>query len=435
MNERPQDYEDFVGPDGAFTHRSDPTVRRPTSTRRTRRRRRRSLALIGVISLVVIWSSFAFIRPTLTPHLVTVLGPNESLSGSPFSVSPPFGIEEAVTAGGLGTFATANAETPRPIASLTKMMSALVILHDHPLAIGQSGPSLVVSSSNVAQYHLEKSQGDSVVAVSAGERISELQALEAVLIPSADNVTQLLAQWDAGSQSAFVAKMNALAQSIGARHSTYAGPSGLNPQTVSTASDQLLVANFAMKNPVFAGIVSMAQVTLPVAGLVYNVNADLGTKGIDGVKTGWLPQSGGCVVIAAHDSVGTQNVSIVGVILGEQGLTPIPSVLRAARHLVANLDAKFRIFSVKAAKTVANYVAANGQVIPLATSTKVSLLAMGGESVRVNARLSRTVPIPLAAGTIVGTVTFTVGNQQVNSSLQTAAALSGSSLWWRFTHF
>ncbi|MHB1210109.1 MAG: D-alanyl-D-alanine carboxypeptidase family protein [Acidimicrobiales bacterium] len=434
MNERPFDREDFVSPDDAFAPRSDPTVRRPTSTRLTRQRRRRSTALIAVITLVVIWSAFAFARPTPTPHLVTVLGPNEVLSGSPFSVSPPYGVEEAVTVGGLGSFATANAETQSPIASLTKMMSALVILHDHPLAIGQSGPNLVITPSDVAQYHLEKSKGDSVVAVYAGESISELQALEAVLIPSADNVTQLLAQWDAGSQSAFVAKMNALAQSIGARHTRYAGPSGVNPQSVSTASDQLLVAKYAMKNPVFAGIVSMAQVTLPVAGIVYNVNGDLGTKGIDGVKTGWLPQSGGCVVIAAHDRVGTKNVSMLGVILGEQGLTPIPSVLRAARHLVTNVDANLRIFKLKAAKKIANYDAANGQVIPLVTSSKMSLPAMGGESLRVYARLSSTVPASLAAGTVVGTVTITVGNQHASSYLKTASALTGSSLWWRFTH-
>lgn len=434
MNTHSHDHDDATTSAETLVHHSDPTVRRSRSTRRARRRRRR-LRNLGVLVVVVAgWCAFALLRPLPTPHVVAVLGPNEVLSGQPFRVAPSFGMEETVAVAGLGTVASANANAPTPVASLTKIMTALVILHDHPLTLGQNGPNLVVNASDVAQYHLEKSRGDSVVAVHAGETLSELQALEAVLIPSADNVTQLLAQWDAGTQSAFVAKMNALAQSIGARHTTYAGVSGVNPQSVSTANDQLLIAQFAMTNPVFAGIVSMAQATLPVAGVVYNVNADLGTEGIDGVKTGWLPQSGGCVVIAAHYRVGTKNVSILGVILGQQGLTPIPSVLRAARHLVANLDAGLRVVAIKAGTTIGNYDAANGQVIPLVTTSHVHLLAMNGESLHVETRLTKRITTGLAAGTVVGSVTFTRGAQRTTSSLQIATGFTGSSLWWRFTH-
>ena len=85
--------------------------------------------------------------------------------------------------------------------------------------------------------------------VRVGEQLSELQALEGALIPSGDNIIQLLATWDAGSTRAFVKRMNALARRLGMDHTHYAGPSGVNPATVSTASDQLRLAAAAMANP------------------------------------------------------------------------------------------------------------------------------------------------------------------------------------------
>ena len=74
--------------------------------------------------------------------------------------------------------------------------------------------------------------------VRAGEKLTERQALEAMLIPSGNNIAWMLARWDAGSDGAFVATMNARARSLGLRQTRYADASGADPATVSTAADQ-----------------------------------------------------------------------------------------------------------------------------------------------------------------------------------------------------
>ena len=82
----------------------------------------------------------------------------------------------------------------------------------------------------------------------------------------------MLAAQVAGSQTRFLAEMNAEARALGMDHTIYTDPSGFDPSTVSTAADQLRVFERAMRSPVFRQIVSMASVTLPVAGTVTNYN-------------------------------------------------------------------------------------------------------------------------------------------------------------------
>ena len=112
--------------------------------------------------------------------------------------------------------------------------------------------------------------GDSNAAVAAGEKLTEREALEALLLPSANNIAMMLANWDAGSRTAFVAKMNARAKALGMKDTTYTDPSGLDAGTVSTARDQLILVRKAMAIPAFAGIVAMPSAVIPVAGTIRN---------------------------------------------------------------------------------------------------------------------------------------------------------------------
>ena len=121
---------------------------------------------------------------------------------------------------------------PVPIASLAKIMTAYVVLRDHPLPAGGSGPAITVTAADAAAYASDQRQGQSVVKVAAGEKLTERQALEAMLIPSGNNIASMLARWDAGSEGAFVAKMNARARSLGLRSTRYADASGADPATV-----------------------------------------------------------------------------------------------------------------------------------------------------------------------------------------------------------
>ena len=167
--------------------------------------------------------------------------------GRPPVLAWPAQGQAAVALEGVGLLGARGPRTPTPIASLAKVMSAYVVLRDHPLTPGAGGPGISVSARDVATFPADRATGQSVVAVRAGERLSERQALEGLLLPSGNNIATLLANWDAGSEAAFVAKMNAEARALGLAHTRYVDASGLNPGTVSTASDQVRLALAALR--------------------------------------------------------------------------------------------------------------------------------------------------------------------------------------------
>jgi len=252
---------------------------------------------------------------------------------------PAYGVSAAEISG-FGVVAGPGATQPVPIASVAKVMTAYVILHDHPLAAGQSGPEIVVQPPEAAAYSAQARDGDSLVPVAAGEALTERQALEALLLPSADNMAWILARWDAGSQAAFVTRMNATARHLGMTGTRYTDPSGLASSTTSTAADQVRLAMAAMRVPALAAIVAMSTAFVPVAGVVRNYNTLLGQYGIVGLKTGSTQAAGGCVVVAAWHKADGHRTLIVAATFGQPGTaqTILPNALQAGDNLVLTLD-------------------------------------------------------------------------------------------------
>jgi D-alanyl-D-alanine carboxypeptidase (penicillin-binding protein 5/6) len=256
------------------------------------------------------------------------------------AVSWPADGVSAAGISGYGVTDGPGATRQVPIASVAKLMTAYVILQDHPLSASGSGPDITVEPSEAAQYPSQVTDGDSLVAVAAGERITERQALEALLLPSADNMAWILAQWDAGSQAAFAARMNTAARSLAMTGTSYTDPSGLDPSTTSTAADQVRLGLAAMHVPALAAITAESTAVVPVAGVVRNTNALLGQDGIVGLKTGSTQAAGGCLLVAAWQQVNGHNTLIVAATFGQPGpaRTILPNALRAGHNLVLALD-------------------------------------------------------------------------------------------------
>jgi serine-type D-Ala-D-Ala carboxypeptidase (penicillin-binding protein 5/6) len=245
---------------------------------------------------------------------------------------------------GNGRAAASPDEQPVPIASLAKVMAAYLTLERYPLSGAQDGFTVSVSAGQAQAAAQDARQGQSVVAVQAGERLSERQLLEALLVPSGNNIAWILAAQVAGSEPRFVAEMNARARALGMDHTIYTDPSGFDPSTVSTAADQLRVFDWAMRFAAFRQIVSMPSVTLPVAGTRTNFDS-LIAEGYAG-KTGSDSAAGGCLAFFTHVTVGGHRVTAVGVVLG-QGQGSDTSVLLdaaggAAEQLVGSVAARQR---------------------------------------------------------------------------------------------
>jgi D-alanyl-D-alanine carboxypeptidase (penicillin-binding protein 5/6) len=236
---------------------------------------------------------------------------------------------------GNGRPAPSPHEQPVAIASLAKVMTAYLVLERYPLSGGQDGFTITVSAAEAQSVVQDRAEGQSVVAVAAGEQLTERQLLEALLIPSGNNIAEILAARVAGSEPRFIAEMNAEARALGMDYTTYTDPSGFDPSTVSTAADQLRVFQKAMRFSVFRQIVSMADVTLPVAGTLTNFNR-LVAEGYAG-KTGSDSGAGGCLAFFTHVTVAGRRLTAVGVVLGQGQGSNTSALLAAAGEAAEQL--------------------------------------------------------------------------------------------------
>ena len=236
---------------------------------------------------------------------------------------------------GDGRPAASPDERPVPIASLAKVMTAYLTLEHFPLGGAQNGFTIAISAAQAQDVAEDGAEGQSVVPVAAGEQLNERQLLEALLIPSGNNIADVLADQVAGDEPRFIAEMNAEARGLGMDQTIYTDPSGFDPGTVSTAADQLRVFQQAMRFPVFRQIASMASVTLPAAGTLTNYDP-LIAEGFAG-KTGSDSAAKGCLAFFTRVTVGGRGQTAVGVVLGQGQGSDTPALLAAAGEAAEQL--------------------------------------------------------------------------------------------------
>jgi D-alanyl-D-alanine carboxypeptidase (penicillin-binding protein 5/6) len=304
------------------------------------RRIARSLAAAVIVVLlgVAVARTWSAERGPRTSHAV------ERVSGAhkPLPLAWPDEGEAAVAVEGLGNLGASGSEEPVPIASLAKVMTAYLVLRDDPLEPDEEGFEIQIGPGDVEDLRRRLALNQSVVTVEVGEELSERQALEALLLPSANNVAALLAVHAAGSVEAFVAEMNEAAAELGMGRTHYTDPSGFEDTTVSTAADQLRLARAAMADPTFAQIVAMPAAYLPVVGEVANFNDLVGHEGFVGIKTGSDQAAGGCLLFARRIEVGGHTRTVLGAVLGQREGDFIQAALVSASSLATSTAAAAR---------------------------------------------------------------------------------------------
>ena len=321
-------------------------ARTPLALGTGRRRRRRTpwpmavLALVGMTVILVLQLGGSAPSPTLelaAPVRTTVPGPPPAL---PWTATG----ESAVAVPDAGVLVASGPEQPVPVASLTKMMTAYIVLKDHPLGPGDQGPTVVMTQADEQDAAADARGGDTAVPVKAGEGLSERQLLDGVLVHSAADFSDALARWDAGSIPAFVAKMNATATALGLHQTHYVDANGIDPSDVSTAADELRVAQAGMAIPAFATIVAQPAIVEPGAGLLSNYVPAVGTDGVVGIKSGFTQAANACVVLAAERVVQGRQVIVLAAVTGQQGVNAIRAADASA---IALVDAAARALQVR----------------------------------------------------------------------------------------
>jgi D-alanyl-D-alanine carboxypeptidase (penicillin-binding protein 5/6) len=371
-----------------------------------------------------------FIRPIPAVPATGSVATSTTTSGTAPTLPWPSPGSAAVAVSSLGFIASSGNEKPAPAASVAKVMTALVVIEEKPLKKSEDGPTITITDADVQEYQADNAAKQSVVEVRAGEQLTELQALEALLIPSGNNIAFTLANWDAGSATAFVAKMNKRAKELGMSHTKFADAAGASDQTVSTPTDLLALGMKAMKQDVLAQIVAMTDAKLPVAGTVYNVDYALSEAGIIGIKTG--SGFGANFLFAASVTVSGFTVTIYGCVMG---LPTLDAAFASAKALIYAMQPQLHIVRV-----LSKYVAVGSYELPwggrsdLLSTTNVDLVEWPGMILRQSVRSpALTIKTPIPSGTSAGVLNMVLGDYNLDVPLTTSDAIYPPGRFWRLT--
>jgi D-alanyl-D-alanine carboxypeptidase (penicillin-binding protein 5/6) len=338
----------------------------------------------------------------------------------------------AVGAQGSGVLAVTPNARPEPIASVAKVMTALVVLDLKPLEPGQQGPAITVTLDDVAEYQQAQANGESTVAVQAGERLSEYQALQGLLIPSGNNVAQLIARWASGSVAAHVQRMNDRAAQLKLRQTHFADVSGISDKTVSLPADLIRLGEAAMLNPVLADIVNQPQANLPgLPGPAINVNYALGQDGIVGVKTGNIPQVGAVYLSAAMRQLADGRKLLV--FAAVQGLATLQNALDGARALLVTVGQALQLQRVVSRdQVVGRYAAPWGSNADIVADGDLDMALLPGTRVATSLA-ARALTAPQPGGPTVGSLVVRTAYEETRVPVALNDDLQEATRLWRLT--
>ncbi|MBO8186520.1 D-alanyl-D-alanine carboxypeptidase [Streptomyces spirodelae] len=367
-----------------------------------------------VLLLAVIFVVVQALRPLPDPELSMTAAGTYTFEGDKPSMPWPSEGQAVIDVDGLGSFGSHGKQKPVPIASVAKVMTAYVILRDHPVKKGTKGEMIPVDQKAEDEAGLS-AQNESTVKVKAGQKISQREAMDAIMIASANNVARLLARWDAGSEKAFVKKMNAAAKDLGMTNTHYTDPSGLTASTVSTAADQVKLGKKVMESPLFREVVRQPQYVDTNGKKQSNWNRLVPMDGVVGIKTGTTTKAGGNLLFAAEKEIAGTKQLIIGAVLGQYQPSILDTVLAASKKLIdAGQDALTAKKVVKKGQVVGYVDDKLGGKTPVVATKDVTAVGWSGLKVKLKLTDSgKTIPHEAGPGTKVGSLTVGDGPGQV----------------------
>jgi D-alanyl-D-alanine carboxypeptidase (penicillin-binding protein 5/6) len=321
------------------------------------------------------------------------------------------------------TMLAKHADVRSPIASTTKLMTALLVLESGKLGRTFTAPA----------YHALPAE--SKIDLRQGERMKGRDLLTALLLESANDAAVDLAQGIAGSRSAFVARMNSRARELGLRETHYANPIGLDdPRNYSSARDLATLARRLMANRTFAATVDRPRATLRSgdhARTIRNRNLLVGRyRFVDGVKTGHTISAGYILVGAAHANGG----KVLSVVLGEPSEAARDADTLALLRWGVDQYRRVTILPPGAIVARANVAHHPDLRIPLTTRHAASYTLRRGEKLSTRLHVPSKLEGPIAAGRRVGSVdVLYVGRKVKTLGLVTTRPVPGSTFVGRLT--
>jgi D-alanyl-D-alanine carboxypeptidase (penicillin-binding protein 5/6) len=401
-----------------------------------RRAARGAVAVLPLLVLLTQVSALGTLGPQVGPP-PTPVPPNGSPSpfishlSTPADPMPVPGVDaSAAILMDLGTGQVLFQKSPeqaRPVASLTKLMTALLVLEEEAERLDrtiQIHPDAVFDRGDYGR--------GSTLGLRPGERVSVRGLLAGMLLGSANDAAEALAIEEAGSVSAFVEDMNARAKALGMSRTRFASPHGLDDRGRSSAADLMLLLREASKNRVFRDLVGrrLAIVRSDSARprRIQNRNAMLWLyPGASGVKTGFTSGSGFCLIATAHR--GGRQLAVVVLGGGDEVFSDAAALLN---HGFAAYE---RRTLVEEGEALGSVRVRGGEVPVVAGERLTALVGVGaGDAIERILGASPTAAYPPPSGSVVGTLRLTSLGVTVGrvtalvADLEPPPRLMGS--WW-----
>jgi D-alanyl-D-alanine carboxypeptidase (penicillin-binding protein 5/6) len=418
--------------------------REPVDPERRRRRRRRRLLVGGIVTTVVLALAATYAGYTLTAPV----GAADASSRVPEAPAPeaatiamsPEGASAISISGGeaylgpdaSGIWMASGGDDARPIASISKLITALVVLDAKPLASADDvGPTITFSKADHALYDKYYVLGATIAAMPTGSTMSERDALETMLIPSASNYAEAIAGWAFGSQSSFAAAAKRWLAANGLTHTTIVEPTGIDARNTSTPSDLIALARIVVADPTVSAITAMPTLSVPGMDAMPNTNDLLGSYGITGLKTGTLEASGSNLLFSGTMTAGDDvSLDFIGVVLGGYTRQSVDADVAA---LLNSIAAGFHEVPLGASgQEVGTYTTPWGESAQMVLGETASIFTWSDTPIEAT---MRTTPLTTGAdGEKVGSVTWTTGPNSVTVPVVLEGSISPPDQWWRLTH-
>jgi D-alanyl-D-alanine carboxypeptidase (penicillin-binding protein 5/6) len=349
---------------------------------------------------------------------------------APTITLPSYGASAISAVGYPQVLVQGGSTKPMPMASITKIVSTLVVLQKAPLAVGQAGPQIRFTAEDEAIRKAYLARNGDVYPIKVGGSMSQLDVMKVTLVASANNYARALVDWAFGSEAKFLPVANAWLAQNGMKSTTLTDATGLNPANTSTPTDMITLGKLAIANPLVAQIINIKSATLPVVGAISNTNSLLGELGVDGIKTGTLDGAGSSLLFTTSQKIGGTRVRLIGVIL--DGPTH-PIIDKEIRGLIKTVRSGFTLVKLTTAgERFASYTTPWGVTAAATASSSRSVVIWAGTPIQSSIQ-TRKVTVT-AKGSRVGAIVFSIAGESISVPLTLRTTIRDPGFWWRLTN-
>ncbi|MTE24798.1 hypothetical protein [Microbacterium sp. ZXX196] len=392
-------------------------------------------AIILAVAYVVAFAVWPLDNVSPTVSAVEVDTPVGASANLPWPTNGQAAVSVAGTGEILSSSETGVAETAAPMASLTKVITVMVLLDRQPLEAGEDGPSYDFGYLDQIEADALRWQNESALDVPIGGTLTYRQMLEGILMGSAGNYANKLvdALWE-GDRLAYTTDAIAWLQDNGITDTVVVDATGIGVDNRSTPTSMVRVSELALANPVVAEIVAQEIVELPGAGIVENSNPLISEDGIVGIKTGhldeWNVVTYNLTTAKDVDTGGEEPIRVYAAVMGQ---LDSDAQAQVSRDLLAAATAALQpAEALPAGTVVATATTPWGGTTDIVTDGAAQLTLWNSELGEISS--DYTIEIGDDAGDEVGTATVSGALDSDEVILVTTGDLPRPSLEWRLTH-